>query len=325
MKALIIALTGACAVSMAVCGCEMSCSFSSAGLSEAAVSAAVNPETQQPTQVKDAFASNAEKIFATAKVSYAPEGTKAKAVFYYLESGAHQINEAEVDVSGTRYVSFYLTPPVSGWPAGRYEVRYFLNGKEEARRNFTVEAAPSLPAAAPSAPQEQPTRIHEPAAQTQAELGEGYKTVRAESLGVSFQAPRDWTWELTKRQDYMLSGPSGADSFEIAVVLQAVSKSPGGSPREQIDKARQQFAQVPKASFVKEGTTQIAGVNAPFFIVRYQAADSAQRQVEFHHSQIVIEIKDFYLWLSYAAPTAIYRKYLPEFQRLVDTLTAPAN
>lgn len=129
---------------------------------------AVDPETKAPVASVTSFAPDAPAIYATAKLSHAPEDTKVKATFHYLEGGDRQIMESEVTAEGTRYVMFLLTPPAAGWPAGQYETRLFLNGKEGKRMPFNVAGplAPALAATAPPAPPDASATPQVPAAAT---------------------------------------------------------------------------------------------------------------------------------------------------------------
>lgn len=121
-----------------VSACEAQCSVSTASLTEAGMAAAVDPETKAPTAVMTAFPAGSGSIYATAKVSNAPDETMVRVTFHYLEDGDMQITEAQVSTGGTRHVMFTLNPPANGWPIGRYETRFFLNGEEKARVPFTV-------------------------------------------------------------------------------------------------------------------------------------------------------------------------------------------
>src|SRR3972149_1452038 len=111
------------ALTAGLSACEAQCSVSTAKLSEEAMASTVNQETKAPVATVTTFAPDAPAIYATAKLSDAPEGTKITATFHYLEGGDRQIAEDEVTAEGTRYVMFTLTPPTNGWPAGQYETR----------------------------------------------------------------------------------------------------------------------------------------------------------------------------------------------------------
>ncbi|MCF8065940.1 MAG: hypothetical protein K9K36_11900, partial [Desulfarculaceae bacterium] len=133
--------------------CEGSFSCSTASMSEPKIATAVDPKTQAPTQVVSQIPPNSGPIYATAKVASAPAGTKVKAVFYYLEGQRRQIAENQIELKEGAYVSFQLSPPANGWPLGKYEVVYLLDGKQVQTARFSVsqgKAAAPAPAPAPA-------------------------------------------------------------------------------------------------------------------------------------------------------------------------------
>lgn len=132
------------AFAMTVAACEAQCSVSTARLSDETMASAVDDQTKMPVTAATSFAPDTPMIYATAKLSNAPDGTRVKAAFYYLEGGEELIAEDEVTAGGTRHVSFSLSRPDNGWPSGKYETRLFLNGEEARRLPFTV-AAPGMP------------------------------------------------------------------------------------------------------------------------------------------------------------------------------------
>ncbi|NLF24760.1 MAG: hypothetical protein GX589_03775 [Deltaproteobacteria bacterium] len=308
-------------LTLVLSSCETSCNFSGTGLSEAVVSAAVDPETQAPTDIRSSFEASIETVYASVKVNHAPSGSKVKALFFYLQDGVQQIAEVEKEVSGSCYVSFELSPPAIGWPLGQYEVRLLLDGEGEKRAQFSLVQAPGKPdeLSAP-VPSDAPQQSQLPSP----ELDQiSYKRVAEANLGFSFEMPSDWSWELTPKKDYLISGPSGSQAFEIAVRCHIVAKSGGsaGSLQLQFEEAQSQMAAVPGSKLLKKGLAKIAGVEAPFFIVGYRTKDSRGVQEDFAHSQLVLETHSYYLWLSYSAPVAVYTAYLPVFQHLVDSFS----
>jgi hypothetical protein len=140
----------------ALAGCEAECSVSTARLSDATMASAINPDTKAPVTNAVTFATDTATIYATVKLSNAPDGTKVKATFHYLEGGDRQIFEYEMTSEGTRYLAFSLSRPTNGWPAGQYETRFLLNGKPGPRVPFNVApAAPVPPLPQASAPAKQ--------------------------------------------------------------------------------------------------------------------------------------------------------------------------
>lgn len=63
----------AIALFLLLAGCEAS--FSSASLSEPAIAAAVDPETKAPISPATTFPASTGSLYATIRVSYAPDGT----------------------------------------------------------------------------------------------------------------------------------------------------------------------------------------------------------------------------------------------------------
>ena len=117
--------------------CEGSFSCSTASLSEPKIATAVDPKTMAPTQVVSQVPPTSGPIYATAKVSSAPSGTKVKAIFYYLEGQRRQIAEDQIELKEGAYVSFQLSPPANGWPLGKYEAVFLLDGKQVQTAGFS--------------------------------------------------------------------------------------------------------------------------------------------------------------------------------------------
>lgn len=304
--------------------CEGSFSCSTASLSEAKIATAVDPKTQAPTKVVSQVTPTAGPVFATAKVSSAPSGTKVKAVFFYLEGQRRQIAEDQVELKEGAYVSFKLSPPANGWPLGKYEVEFFLDGKQAQKAEFSVapdkaaaapaaQAAPATgPAPAPPAPAA-PAPAASPATQ-------GYKEIREPNFGFAFQVPGDWSWELTKNRDYLISGPKGTPAYEVALLVQIIDKNAGGTTLvDQMKDMLAQISRVPQGKTLKKGEVPMAGQQAPYFLASYLAKDSAGQQVEFGHAQVGVEKGRYLFLVSYSAPTEVYKANLGAFQRVVDS------
>ncbi len=329
---------------MGLAACEGSFSCSTAKLSDAKMATAVDPKTQAPTQVVTQVPPAAGPLFATAKVTNAPSGAKVKAVFYYLEGQRRQIAEDQVELKEGAYVSFRLSPPASGWPLGKYEVVFLLDGKEAQKTEFSVATAKAAappapaPAAPPAAPAAPPAMgpsagpggspappaasapAPAPAPAPAAGVAPGYKEIRESNFGFAFQVPSDWTWALTKNRDYMISGPKGSPTYEVALLVQIVDKNKGGTTlMAQMQGILNQLSQVPQGAILKKGEVTMAGQRAPYFLASYLAKDSAGRQVEFGHAQTGVEKGPYIFLVSYSAPTAIYQANLGVFQKVVDS------
>lgn len=116
-----------------------SCSITTAHLAEAAMASEVDPETRQAVRKTSQFRPDTSVIYATALLKNAPEGTLVTAEWYYV---TEKIDIAAVDIEATetnQYISFSLSRPTNGFPAGDYEVTLYIDGEEEVKLTFTVE------------------------------------------------------------------------------------------------------------------------------------------------------------------------------------------
>lgn len=320
---MVIALTGGLAA------CEAQCSVSSASLSEETMANAVNQETKAPVAQVTSFAPDAGIIYATAKLSAAPAGTKVKAIFHYLEGGDRQVAEYEVTAEGTRYVMFNITPPASGWPAGQYETRFFLNGKEGKRLPFNVAARQALEAPAPPAPPASPApparsapsaRPAPPA--SPAPPATPTKQFRDDQFGFTLVLPDAWSYRVTPQKNYLFEGPKGTEAYELSVILQFVLKSanPGSSVAAQLDGLAAEMTRAPKGVVGTRGTVKVGGQPGVFFNATYDAKTSTGVVEQFTHTQVVADHGDYYYLISYSGPTSVFKKYLPVFEHLVTSL-----
>lgn len=316
----VIALTGG------MVACEAQCSVSSASLSEEAMANAVNQETKAPVAQVTSFGPDAAVIYATAKVSHAPDGTKIKAEFHYLEGGDRKVAEYEVTADGTRYVAFNITPPANGWPAGQYETRFFVNGKEGKRLPFNVAVRPApepppvpAPPAAP-APTKQPAPPARPAPPAPlTPSATPTKQFHDDQFGFRLEVPNTWAYRVTPDKNYLFEGPKGTETYELSVILQFVFKSanPGSTAAAQLDKLAAQFARAPKGSVGTRGTVKVGGQPAPFFNATYDAKTSTGAVAPFTHTQVVVDHGQYYYLISYSGPTDIFKTHLPVFEHLV--------
>lgn len=335
-------LAAIAALTMSVAACEAQCSVSTASLSEEAMASAVNPETKAPVAQVTSFAPDASTIYATAKLTSAPEGTKVKAEFHFLEGGDRQIAQDEVAADGTRYVMFTLSPPTNGWPSGQYETRFFLNGKEGKRLPFNIAtraaapevptptpapaptAAPTPPAAPPPAVAQTAPRPAAPAApQTPTRAAAGLKTFRDDAFGFSLELPDTFTYRVTPQKHYMFEGPKGSDAYELSIILQFVTKSqnPGSSAEAQLRGLADELARAPNGTIRTRDTIPVGGTTAPFVSATYDAKDSGGTVVPFGHTQMVVDHGAYYYLISYSGPLEIFKKYMPTFEHLIESWT----
>ena len=90
--------------------------------------------------VTDTFENDTPVIYATGTVDSAPGGTVIEALWVYVESDPPididsvemTINDSDVDFA------FSLSKPDNGWPSGKYEVRFSIDGVYKESLYFTV-------------------------------------------------------------------------------------------------------------------------------------------------------------------------------------------
>lgn len=301
------------ALATTVAACEAQCSVSTARLSEETMASEVNDETKTPVTATTSFAPDAPAIYVTAKVSNAPDDTRVKAAFYYLEGGEELIADDEVTAGGTRNVSFSLSRPDNGWPAGRYETRLFLNGEESKRLPFTVTA--------PEAPQPFPAAMSGPSEPAAGQAQFATKQFRDDTFGIAMELPDTWTYRLTPKKDYLFEGPKGTEAYELSVIVQFVTKAanPGSSAAAQLEKLAGELRGAPDGAIKARDSVSIGGVDAPYITATYTAQNASGQAVPFAHTQLVADHGEYYYLISYSGPTPIYQKFLPVFQHLVES------
>ncbi len=326
-------------------GCETSCSYSTAELSEAQTAKTIHPETQAPWEPARTFAPDAESIYAVAKLAYAPDGTRVAASFYYLENGEREIASDELETGGEKWVSFSLSPPENGWPVGQYEVRLLLNDDEVERLPFNVTSAtaraqpeePSKPKrsaparkaakATPSAPPPPPGPAKEEKATASVSDAPSMKRFHDANLGFEFEVPPDWTYRVTADKDYLIEGPKGTDAYELSVLMQFISKAqnPGSSAVDQAEQALASLQGAPDAQLKTKEMLAIASQEAPYFVASYTANDSTRNAATFGHTQIIMDHGDYFYWLSYSGPIDIYEKHRVVFEHIAKTFRFTAD
>jgi len=296
--------------------CEAQCSVSTAGLSEAAMATGVDPETKAPTQVVTSFSPEAELVYATVKLSSAPADTKVKVTFHYLEGDAREITDAEMTTEGTRHVMFTLTRPTNGWPAGKYETRFYLNGEEKARVPFSI-GAPQIAHVGqmdPVQPEAQVTQIAQPTTVAN-------KTWRDEKFGYALEMPDTWGYRVTASKDYLFEGPKGTDAYEISLILQFVARSmnPGATTQSQLQGLVKELEGAPNGTIKTRGTIVIGGEEAPFVTATYNAKNSAGQIVPFAHTQLAAAHGEYFYLISFSGPLKIYETHIGVFEHLIDS------
>lgn len=157
-----------------------------------------------------------------------------------------------------------------------------------------------------------------------------YKTFRDKQFGFSFELPENWSFQtIGANSDYLFSGPVGTPETEISVIVQIVDTQKGvvTSLKDQMLSLLNQFSQMNGAKIASKSQLQVAGQDAPFFLVTYPAENTKKQQVIFGHTQLGLEHLPYLLLISYSAPRDIYQQHVATFQHMVDTLklTAPVK
>lgn len=101
----------------------------------------VSAKTFEPVESKNIFNDNEPAIFTTADIGDAPKETKIKAVWYYLGLKGEEIlvNSKEKVVTGPQKMVFQINRPAKNlWPLGRYELRIYVDGKENLSVPYTI-------------------------------------------------------------------------------------------------------------------------------------------------------------------------------------------
>ncbi len=113
--------------------------FSTASLSDTAVAEQVDND-YRPVEVVEEFSTTTEVIYATCEVSNVPSDTEIKTEWYYLNENEQFTTISDDVEGGSGSLSFSYEPDQGWWPAGDYEVRFFLNDEHVDTTTFSVEA-----------------------------------------------------------------------------------------------------------------------------------------------------------------------------------------
>lgn len=120
-------------------GCEFN--VSTASFKNIETASEINNDTKEPITISDTFSTDAPFIYVTGKVVNAPEGTKVKASWIYLDMDpVFTIDEAELT---TKHIDtafdFSLSKPNDGWPVGQYEVKLYIDDNHKETVKFEVQ------------------------------------------------------------------------------------------------------------------------------------------------------------------------------------------
>jgi hypothetical protein len=126
-------------------GCSGEVSFTTASLSDAYTCNSIDSSTKAPVIKSSVFSTNDSVIYCSVKLSNAPSDTEVKAQWIYVQGEVkdlnnYVINETPIKAEGTRYVSFSIEAPPSGWPKGDYLVKLFVDNQEKLTVNFKVSS-----------------------------------------------------------------------------------------------------------------------------------------------------------------------------------------
>ena len=116
-----------------------SCAVTTANITVATMASEVDSVTQEAVIATDTFGQNTPEIFCSVEVANAPDETKLKGSWYYMEDGDTEIDSYTLDVEGTSVASMSLIKPTKGWPVGSYELRLYIDDKLEETKSFTVQ------------------------------------------------------------------------------------------------------------------------------------------------------------------------------------------
>ncbi|MDD5604352.1 MAG: hypothetical protein RBR99_01730 [Dehalococcoidales bacterium] len=113
-----------------------------ARLTEATMANAVTDDNK-PIGPNTVFEYNAEAIFCSVKLVDAPAGTSINSSWIYIEGELdgvtnYEIDSAEITVDGPQYLSFLLSKPDVGFPAGEYKLVLSIDGQVAASLPFEV-------------------------------------------------------------------------------------------------------------------------------------------------------------------------------------------
>lgn len=117
--------------------CEVSVATSTAHLSGATMTKALDPTTRAPTQPTKTY-SPSDTFIGSVLVEDAPPNTEVNFTIWELE-GRTKINGGEVAVEGSRWLVFRLEPEQK-WAPGQYELKIELGVAGTSVVPFTVTA-----------------------------------------------------------------------------------------------------------------------------------------------------------------------------------------
>ncbi len=297
--------------------------YNSAKISEIKICTQIDPTYKSPIDPSDKFSPDTPKIFCTAKLSNAPEGTSVLAEFYYLEQGEAKVAEKKLtDLSGTRYVSFVLAPSAAGWPRGKYKAVLSLNDKIVGETGFYVGESPAKTVAPVAAVRETEKPSVTPPTPTRT-AKTSYRTFSDAQQGYSLKYPSNW-YEGEKKMESVsfiyLANRENNPVANINVQVIPVTIQNPSQEKDAVDLAAQQFidqimedsqAQIVNDQWVD---VQLNHGREIVFSYPYKNKNLMQRQfLVFHDSKVFAVI--------YTAEDQVYEQYLNDYETAIETLT----
>lgn len=277
----------------------------------------VEPTEKSPIDVTDTFTADVPVVYCTAKLSRAPAGTVIKAEFFYLEGGEQKIAEFEMpNVEGTRYVSFKLNPPPTGWPLGQYKTVVHLDGKPRGETSFTVVEVGGAPTAAA-------TKVLAPVPARTTPASAVYRTFSSTEHGFTLKYPGNWV-EGAKSSPAVafiyLANLQNDPVSNINVQVIPVTLEDPSQSKEAVNLVAQQLIdQITSeegSSIKNDEWVQVGPNNGRELVFEYPFKDKSLRQrqfLTFHGLNVYAVI--------YTAENAVYDQFLPQYEKAVETLT----
>lgn len=293
-------------------GCEGEVSFTTASLSEATMTTAVD-DNMQPLDATNVFAPDTPIIWCSVKLSFAPPDTEVKAEWLYISGEATELTNSVLyeDVgteSGSYYLGFSLSPPAGGWPRGDYMIKFYIDGEEELSVPFTVQDGTAPPAATGKASLQ--------------------NVFQEEGFGYTIRYPGDWLYEY-KGSGFtvMFSGKEGTAAYYSAITIQNLASTQmEGGIYENVDSVIGDFKQQLTAT-----GENIKVSNEKAFVYAMEGGEELtgkQYTVEFAHQggnlkrlRIVVPRSGgnlFYAW-AYTSPLEEYGTYLGVAEAMLDS------
>ena len=110
--------------------------LSTANIAEAYMASSIDTYTAEPITKTNVFSEYDTLIYATARMQNVPEGTKASAVWHYMNTGEDMASE-ELELKEDGWIYFNLDSD-TGFSAGQYYVDLLVNGEIVQTLTFTV-------------------------------------------------------------------------------------------------------------------------------------------------------------------------------------------